>query len=129
MSELIVKLIDTNENGVTWYEVTGNIHGFDFNCESMGMTIDDRVLDCDGCPVTPGDHLEIAMRAAMESRTAIIPGDDCTVEVLAEIHSRYEYADEQISKHIFDRLNNMVRELTDLEELDRFARSNSVTEQ
>lgn len=57
----------------------------------------------------------------------IINGNVCTLEILAEIHSRYEYKDEQVSKWVFDRLNNAVKELTDLDELDKIAESYSIT--
>lgn len=60
-----VTKIETNENGVTWYEITGECNGFEFNNESVGVTSDNRILDCDGCPVTEGDHLEVAIRSML----------------------------------------------------------------
>ena len=54
----------SNENGVKWYELTGSDFGtgIDFDCESVGLTEYDRILDCDGCPYTEGDYNTIAIR-------------------------------------------------------------------
>lgn len=59
-----VKTIETNENGVTWYEINGVDFGtgFEFENETVGVTDCGRILDCDGCPVTAGDGLEVAIR-------------------------------------------------------------------
>ena len=61
-----VKCID-NSNGITWYEVSGTDYGTDYEfegSESFGVT-DDQVLDCDGCPLTEGDSITIAVRNAI----------------------------------------------------------------
>ncbi|WP_438863749.1 hypothetical protein [Neptunicella sp.] len=61
-----IKKISENENGVTWYEITGNDFktNTDFENEIVGITCEEnpRVLDCDGCPVTQGDWFDIAVR-------------------------------------------------------------------
>ncbi len=64
------KYLETNENGVQWYEVSGTDSGtgWEFNgVEIVGLTDDNRILDCDGCPVTPGDLYEIAIRNTLEA--------------------------------------------------------------
>ena len=58
--------IETNENGVTWFTINGTTHEFDN--EVVGLTEGGRVLDCDGCPVTPGDNFEIHARQAIDSK-------------------------------------------------------------
>lgn len=63
-----VKTIEVNENGVKWIEVSGTDYGtgWDFDgTEVFGITEDDRILDCDGCPLTVGDQYEIAVRNAL----------------------------------------------------------------
>ena len=52
----------------TWYVVTGFDHktAWEFEEEDVyGVTGDDRILDCDGCPLTPGDVQEVAVRNAL----------------------------------------------------------------
>lgn len=41
--------IETNENGVTWYKLDG---------ETYGVTLDGRLLDCDGIPYVDNEVLE-----------------------------------------------------------------------
>jgi hypothetical protein len=65
-----LNIIETNENGVKWVEVSGTDYGTNWEFEGaevFGITEDDRILDCDGCPLTEGDHLEIAVRNAIEA--------------------------------------------------------------
>lgn len=65
-----VKTIETNENGVKWVEVSGTDYGtkWEFDgAEVFGITEDNKILDCDGCPLTEGDYLEIAVRNAIEA--------------------------------------------------------------
>lgn len=65
-----VKAVGINENGVKWVEVSGTDYGtsFEFDvAEVFGITEDNKILDCDGCPLTEGDHLEIAVRNAIEA--------------------------------------------------------------
>jgi len=59
------KLFVVKESGVEWFEITGEQNGFEFDGELVGVTEDDRILDCDGCPYTEGDHIEIAIRNAL----------------------------------------------------------------
>lgn len=60
------KLISENDNGVTWYEISGTDYGtaVEFENEVIGITDEKipRVLDCDGCPVTVGDRFDIAVK-------------------------------------------------------------------
>ena len=67
MTSVTAKKLDTNENGVTWYELNGfdSACDYDFENETFGITKDGRVLDCDGCPCTAGDWLEIAVNRAI----------------------------------------------------------------
>jgi hypothetical protein len=57
------KLIST-ENGVTWYEISGTDYGtnYTFENETVGVTYDNRILDCDGLPSTEGDGFTVAVR-------------------------------------------------------------------
>ena len=59
----LVKMIETDDN-VKWVSIDGFDQGTGrvFNCDEFGLTADDRVLDCDGCPLTRGDSLDIAVR-------------------------------------------------------------------
>lgn len=65
-----VKVIEANENGVKWIEVSGVDAGTNWEfqgSEEFGITEDDRVIDCDGRPLTAGDLCEIAVRNAVEA--------------------------------------------------------------
>ena len=66
--------INTSENGVTWFTINGTAHEFDN--EVVGLTEGGRILDCDGCPVEPGDNFEIYAREAIDS---IIKIDDLEI--------------------------------------------------
>jgi len=62
--------IETNENNVKWIEVSGTDYGTGWEFEGaeiFGITGDNRILDCDGCPLTEGDHQEIAVKNAIAS--------------------------------------------------------------
>ena len=59
-----VKLLEVNDNRVKWFEVSG--FGFE-ETEVFGLTEDDRILDADGCPCTPGDYYEAQARRAITS--------------------------------------------------------------
>ena len=58
---------NTNENGVTWYELSGDDQGTgcSFTNDIVGVTDDNRVLDCDGIPCTEGDSYTIAVRSSL----------------------------------------------------------------
>ncbi len=62
------KFLETSENGVKWYELDGADYGtsVEFNSEIVGVTEDDRILDCDGIPYTEGDYQTIAIRNALD---------------------------------------------------------------
>jgi hypothetical protein len=61
-----VKQIDVTD-GTKWVELNGADHGtaWNFDNETFGVTDDNRILNCDGCPLTPGDNQEIAVRNAL----------------------------------------------------------------
>ncbi len=64
MTNVTVKEIDNNEKNVRWIELNGTDHGtdYEFDNETYGITEDDRILNCDGCPITEGDYQTIAVR-------------------------------------------------------------------
>ncbi|AKF89465.1 hypothetical protein E4898_02160 [Salmonella enterica subsp. enterica serovar Anatum] len=49
-------------------------------------------------------------------------GDDVTIEMIAEIAERYEFADEQNRKAAIDEMNNAVYEVTYLSDLESIAK-------
>lgn len=51
-----------------------------------------------------------------------ISGDDISIEMIAEIASRYEYAGEQDKKNAIDSMNNAIYEETYLADLDTIAK-------
>lgn len=53
--------LETNENGVKWYEVSGDYQGV------YGLTRDGRVLDCDGLPMTDGDIETVCVKQCLGS--------------------------------------------------------------
>lgn len=56
------------DNGVTWFEISGTDRGTDWEFEGVetyGVTDDDRILDCDGCPIKETDRLTIAVRNSL----------------------------------------------------------------
>jgi hypothetical protein len=61
---ITVKNIVTNENGVRWIEVSGFDYGtgLRFHSDTFGITLEGKILDCDGCPLTEGDTLTVAVR-------------------------------------------------------------------
>ena len=62
-------ILERDENtATTWYAVCGTDYGTAWEFEeddAYGVTGDDRILDCDGCPLTPGDVQEVAVRNAL----------------------------------------------------------------
>lgn len=48
-----------------------------------------------------------------------------TVEVIAKIIGQYDYEDIQMEKHAFDEVNNAIMPETDMEELNKIAKSYS----
>jgi len=63
-----VKQIEVNEKNRTWVSISGWDAPTDYRFqgeEVFGITEDDRILDCDGCPLTEGDYLETAVRNAL----------------------------------------------------------------
>ncbi len=67
MATLSFEKIETNENGVNWYQIEGTDYGTGvcFETEVFGVTNEGRILDCDGAPLTEGDTIEIAVRNAL----------------------------------------------------------------
>ncbi len=60
--------IESNENGITWYEVNGTDTGTNetFENEIVGVTDDNVILDCDGSPSTEGDSHTVAVRNILD---------------------------------------------------------------
>lgn len=58
------KALETSDNGINWYELNGVDYGtnVEFESEVIGVTEDNKILDCDGIPCTEGDHYTIAVR-------------------------------------------------------------------
>ncbi|EOV9576586.1 hypothetical protein ACN5LO_004043 [Cronobacter sakazakii] len=81
-------------------------------------------------PVNLSGRLLAAAEVEMEKIQAAIEiinsdkmcGDDVTIEMIADIADRYEYADEQDRKNATDAMNNKVYEVTYLSDLDAIAR-------
>jgi len=64
-----IKTIEINDSNIEWFEISGTDYGTDFDfddVEIFGITKDNRILDCDGCPLTHGDRLEQAVRNSLE---------------------------------------------------------------
>lgn len=55
----------------------------------------------------------------------IYPGILITVDVIKRIIKQYDYEDIQIEKHAFDMVNNAIMPETDMEDLNRIAKSYS----
>ena len=63
-----VNVIESNEDGVKWVEISGTDYGtgWEFQgAEVFGITKDDKILDCEGCPLTKDDMQEVAVRNAV----------------------------------------------------------------
>ena len=60
--------ITTDNDGVKWVSLNGTDYGTGifFEDEIFGITDDNRILDCDGCPLTAGDSIEIAVRNSLQ---------------------------------------------------------------
>ena len=68
MNNVKVSVIETNENGVKWVELNGLDFGTNYQLKDVyGVTEDDRILDCDGSPLTEGDLQTVAVRNALEN--------------------------------------------------------------
>ena len=68
MTTTATKITTQSGTDVTWYEVSGTDFGTNWEfdgIEEVGVTLDGRILDCDGCPCTPGDNYEVAVRNAL----------------------------------------------------------------
>ena len=58
---------ETNENGVKWFDLEGHEYSTDIVLDSnYGLTLDNKILNCDGCPLTEGDRETIAVRNSIE---------------------------------------------------------------
>ena len=67
MTTKVTKIEDCNQD-TQWYSVSGVDYGtgYEFDgIEEVGVTQCGAILDCDGCPCTPGDRYEIACRNAL----------------------------------------------------------------
>lgn len=56
-----------NDYGRRWFRLNGLDRGtgIEFDQDVFGLDWAGRVLDGDGCPLTPGDGIEIAVRRAI----------------------------------------------------------------
>lgn len=65
-----VKIIEENNgNGVKWISISGTDSGTGYTFdedEVFGITDDNKILDCEGCPVYDGDTYAVAVRNAVE---------------------------------------------------------------
>lgn len=57
--------------------------------------------------------------------TGVYAGELITVDVIKKIIAQYEYEDIQLEKHAIDMVNNAIMPETDMEELNRIAKSYS----
>lgn len=64
---MIVIYLDTNDK-TQWVQLTGTDYGtgYEFEGDEFGITPDERILDCDGAPLTESDHVTIAIRNNVE---------------------------------------------------------------
>ncbi len=70
MKDATIRKIDYDTaTGVQWYEVDGYHDGMgvDFENDTIGVTEDDVILDCDGCPKTESDYSTVAIRDLLDS--------------------------------------------------------------
>ena len=59
--------VEISENGVKWFDLKGHDYGTDTVLDSeYGLTLDNKILNCDGCPITEGDRETIAVRNSIE---------------------------------------------------------------
>ncbi|HHS9967632.1 TPA: hypothetical protein ACTW6G_002910 [Raoultella ornithinolytica] len=106
---------------------------------SRAMDIDSRTIrrfvsGHSKIPANLSPRLLAAMEHEMEKIKSAIElinsdkmrGDDITLEMLAEIADRYEYADQMAREHVIDTMNNAIYEETFLSDLDAIARKFSL---
>lgn len=68
MTTTVKTIEENNGTGIKWFSVSGTDYGTNWEFdgeETFGITADNRILDCDGCPLTVGDSYEIAVRNAL----------------------------------------------------------------
>lgn len=59
--------IEVNDNSVKWFSLEGHDYGTDVVLDdTYGLTQDNKILDCDGCPMTEGDRETIAVRNSID---------------------------------------------------------------
>jgi len=60
---MIVIYLDSNDM-TQWVQLSGIDYGTkcEFENDIFGITPDNVILDCDGLPLTEGDHITIAVR-------------------------------------------------------------------
>lgn len=65
----MITIKELENDGRRWFEIDGidDGTGVEFEHDTYGLTTDGVILDSDGCPITPGDSTEIAVRIAIES--------------------------------------------------------------
>ena len=63
----IIEEPSQNPESIKWFELNGLDMGTQslFNNDTFGLTHDDRILDCDGCPMTEGDYQTIGVRNSL----------------------------------------------------------------
>lgn len=81
-------------------------------------------------PETDMEELNIIARYYSEEHEininkGVYAGVLITVEVIAKIIGQYDYEDIQMEKHAFDEVNNAIMPETDMEELNKIAKSYS----
>lgn len=81
-------------------------------------------------PETDMEELNIIARYYSEEHEininkGVYAGVLITVEVIAKIIGQYDYEDIQMEKHAFDEVNNAIIPETDMEELNKIAKSYS----
>lgn len=64
-------------------------------------------------------------KTSININKGIYRGELITVDVIEQIIKQYEYEDIQLEKHAFDMVNNAIMPETDMEDLNRIAKSYS----
>ncbi|MDT8364834.1 MAG: hypothetical protein RQ714_09415 [Nitrosomonas sp.] len=62
-----VTVSELANDGRRWVELSGTDYGTnrEFDADVYGVTTDDKILDCDGYPLTEGDRTTIAVRNSL----------------------------------------------------------------
>lgn len=62
-------VIKLENDGIQWFELNGVDYGtnYEFNLDVYGLTEDDRILNCEGHPLTEGDVETIAVRNTIKN--------------------------------------------------------------